>query len=761
MPTPSGFLHLNILDYDGTVQDLTFAWLSEETSPGDTSDWSLNKASWTRNGENYLTLRFTLREYLLLPELEILGYHIGERMEVWAGAQDETGAWVDDEDLWAGYIRAFDVEPVAGEIIVRLTLDSYNLLLAKPIQSFPDPNVLTRMYHSPPNSTLDTAIDGASIGYTPKDYIVGLSYAHGGTKAFDGIVRQALGGNTSTAGHTPLDLDGVPDIPWALVTFDASGRPGNSSILGHSEVTSVEMLVQEVLDLAAVLLMSRNDGKGVLPAFYVKTIIDPDDNHRLKGRFTVVDLNDKSTVTKVFTDLDVTPEGEYGIWGSFRQSCDGTQAYDSVTVIGAGAQLADFDPTTHERRYTRIMASNTTNRGYYSNRMSTTPGFELQIYSDTITTIEQASQLANYVAANALGGRRSCSFNSYDPVEEGDVIRVKSRATQGLATDGQVYIVKRSRRHGILPQWSVEAGDPRPTLQDIMNGPLARLFSLGLVLNPRGRGLPNFTNPAVPKGHPVQTVTSNRFENGLQSADTAVSALKQLPATALTKANAEGQLIGSNRAEVVGGDTIEIVNYVDTQQNETLQRPVLCNDFSDIDHPKYATVLPAPQRFTVRPDGSMDDWDFADGRNGPQHHTYTFQEDTWEAIVMVGTIYLCTAKALRVLDDTTGALLAPIYGDGVTSPPTVTIADVAPSLAVSLKIADPVAGGAYVLVDPPVDGQHPLRLVQPHDGAQVHVAGVPSGARVEVLVSEEGLLYAFFLPCEERYCPVDGCNPAP
>jgi hypothetical protein len=731
-----GYLQVNILDYDGTVQDLSFAFIGDKPGP----DHNLPRATWTRSQAAFIELRFLAREYLLLPDLDVLGYHIAERMEIWIG-EKEGGDWVENANLWAGYIRIVEVQQDAGEVVARLTLDTYNLLFKKPIQSFPDPTVLTTAYHSPIDGS-DVPISGGGPGWTPKDWLIGLSTVHGGTKQFDGLVRQALKGN----GGSPIAIDfgGVPDIPWALVTFDESGRPSNTAIFGYLEILSLEEGVQAIADLAALLELDRNAGLGVLPAFYMKTIVDPDDATRLKPQFVMGDLNDPGSVVATFNDADTTPEGDEGVWFDFSATKDGTDAYDSVTVIGVGGQFAGFDTT--RRRFTRILSTNQDNRGYYLNRFSTTPGFELQIFSDTITTIDQANQLADYIAVNVLGGRRSCSFGTYTPVQEGELIRVIHQATQGVGSTGQTYVVNTATRvGGVPPVWRIEAGDPRPALQDILNGPLARLFSLGLVRNPRGRGLPNLTNPALPKGRALTSVAGSRFSNSLQAADAGVSSLRQLPATAVTKLTADGQPIAVNATGVV--------NYIDNTANTTEQRPVLCDDLSDIDNPRYATILPAPQRYAVSANGTMQAWEDASGQGHPELHVYTFTEDSWQAVIYGGTVYLCRAEVVRVLDDDTGALLAPIYGDGTGSPATVTIADVAPSLAVSLKVADPVAGGAYVLVDPPVDGQNPLRLQQPQDGAQVHVAGVPSGARVEVAVSEEGLDYGFFLPLDERDCP--------
>jgi hypothetical protein len=641
-------------------------------------------------------------------------YNVGPMDEVWAGFVDDDGNW-QDQDLFGGFVRKRTVKKQGGMIIVTLILDSFDVLWKKvrvpgyPANPF-NPSGGGRAFHIPPSTaSSDVPLFGVPSGYNATAWLSGNDFATGADGLpIDGVVRRYLP-------YIDFDSSGIDTVFGAADYFGVDARPTNSTIRGYAELLDLESIVSLILTQFRLLQPTTR------PGFMLQPIPDPDDLTRVKPRLRVADLAAAGTAAWFFSDDAADVAGGAFRYADYEHSLDAADYYDNIAVAGSGAISAGLDATTHQQLIQRVWGVNRSLANSRPNPYAISgDGWQLLYHDDNVTTQAQATDLANALAEIAHQDRETVQLTVWQPVEAGQIIRVKHRATQGTASTGvnfQVQDVTPVTREG-RRAYQVEAGWYIPTQEDIAKGPIGRLLELasqGLGRNPNHGEGPNFV-PNSPQARALYGVATNPTRNTLQSWNDRSPALRTMASTNRSKVTPEGMLIYDNPDSFDGAPL-----------DPMPQRP----------DPAGTDVYPAPLEYALGADGTVTQYADADGVDGVQHHVLNWANgDGWKWIVITDPTLLTTVMVISDADES-GRTLGWIDGNdtiGYTTHGSLSTAS--PTLTLKLRdpSVDPTVADNMVAVTPAVDIQHPL-LLSLTSNLQLHLASTQDGHVYGILVS--------------------------
>lgn len=692
------FHAVRIIDYFGTVRDF---------SPVvDTDATVIPKPNWSRSVTGTLVLRMYVRDYLAGT------YNVSTMDEVWAGFVDDDGNW-QDQDLFGGYVRRWSVKKRGGMIIMQILCDSYDVLWKKIIvPGYPDnpfnPAGGGRSFHVPPSVLAgDAPLYGVPGGYSCLDWLVGDNFATGWSgEHIDGVVRRFLPG---------IDFGGIDTIFGTAGYFGVDARPTNSTVRGYVEL----LYLGDVVDL--IMTQFRLLHPLTRPGYFLKPIADPADLTRVTARFRAADLAAAETADWFFSDDAADLADGAFRYQDYEYTSDGADYFDYIAVAGAGAISAGFDTTHHQELIQRVWGVNDDRANSKPNRFAITGrGWQLLHRDNDVTTQAQATNLANALAEIAHLDRVSNKLTAWQPVQAGEIIRVKHRATQGTASTGvnfQVQDVTPITRQG-RRAYQVEAGWAVPTQDDIAKGPIGRLLELesqGLSPNPEHGAGPNFV-PNSPAMRALYGVATNATQNTLQSWNDRAPSTRRLAATNRLKITPEGMLIDNTSDNFDGAPLADMP-----------QRP----------DPSGSTLYSSPNDYALGADGTVTQYADADGVDGVQHHVLNWANgDGWKWIVITDPTLLTTVMVISDADES-GRTLGWIDGNdtiGYTAQGSLSTAS--PTLTLKLRDPgiDPTVADNMIAVTPAVDSQHPL-LLNLTDNLQLHLASTQGGHVYGILVS--------------------------
>lgn len=658
-----------ITDFNGGRQDLT--------AYADPDNAQLHQPNGVSVGESMLPLKFTESQWLGRE------FDIQAGMEIWAGDYDDDGFWY-PKNLFGGYIRLPEMGKIRGMERLLLHLFTYDVLLdRKVVTSFPDPFVLTTVYHSPPDPTSDVPISGYPVDHSLREWLVRDTDPKGLIPTF--------------LPDYQIDLEGMNNGFALLTYFDISGRPSNTAVLGHLEGLTLSDAIEMIISMGALVAEARY-GNHVKPAKYMKAIPRVGHEDEVVPQLVVLDLNSVEVSDLVFSD---EPEGsEVGEWWGYNNVVDATNMYKRIIIIGKGAVQAGFDVFTHQKVWKRVYYLNSN----FADNDPPTPRYralneaELLIRDDDITTMEAAQALGDRLAQTLHDGRETITFTTSRAVERGTLIRIRHQSTMGIGTDGKNYPVIDVTAEVDNREWvyHVTAGWPKLTAQDVTGGnfkTLLGIYQAGVTVN-RGAGGPNFFNPAV------QAKLAAKYG---PLADT-VNAIKTKTATNRPSATGlfttpDGQLI----------DPADTNNFVSAAIPPPPRRPV-----------PGTTPIAAPIATYYNEDGDLVEWQDQSNYNHPYHHTYSdlVADDTFTLPLPDMAAFISTLIVTSELD---GA------GEFV-DPPGV-------GVSLSLKILDS-GGVSTVYPGSGIDQDHPLTIYRADKQIALIMAGANGTSKYGIVVSE-------------------------
>jgi hypothetical protein len=407
-----------ITDYFGTITDFS-AVVDRDAS-------SVGKPNWSRTVTATLVLRMYVRDYLAGT------YNVARMQEVWDGWVDEAGVW-QEEDLFGGFVRKKSVKKQGGMIIVTLTLDSFDLLWHKVVvPGYPDnPFNMSggggRHFHIPPSEAAgDVPIFGVPQGYNAHAWLSFANFATGyDGLPIDGVVKRFL---------PNIDFGGVDSIFGSAGYFGVDSRPTNSTVRGYAELLYLGDMVDLIMSQFRLLFPTTR------PGYYLKPIPDPGDATKVLPQLRAADLAAATTADWTFSDDPDDFAGGAFPYAEYEYSDDASDYYDWIAVAGGGSISAGLDATTHQQLIQRVWGLNHTYSGSIPNRFAVTGrGWQLLHRDNDITTQAQATDLATALADAGHLQRETATLIVWQPVQSGQIARVKHRATQGTASTGVNY----------------------------------------------------------------------------------------------------------------------------------------------------------------------------------------------------------------------------------------------------------------------------------------------------------------------------------
>lgn len=710
-----------VLDYARAEHDFTPVWDQDNTK--------LNNANGIKKTSDRLGFKMPQRVF------DAGTYTLKWRMEVWAGWRDDTtGEW-QSHDLWGGFVRSFRLQRRAGMMFISVDLDTYDLLFyTTAVPAYPDQEVVrSHKFHYPAHGG-DGTINGYTESATAIDWLVGeiatfdaLAHPWGG-KSRDGILPKVL--------HpSRIDLNGVGAQFGVL--FDLTSRPSNTSIPGHLEGLWLWEAVELVLSYAA-LVHRANFDHGVdgsytplRPIYYMKPVPYYGDATRVIPRFMAVDFNTLGSVTHTFSD---NPADEHlHMWSNFQAEDDATGLFTEIFILGAGAYKdvddPDYDPL--DPIWRRVWAE-VDEFAYDSGSPSTTgpPAFyqlderwQSLTVDSSLSNFDEVNSLAHLMAEAVWDGKRRYTFDSYHPVEVGDIVKVIHRATQGILTTGVNYPVvdvdKSMSKHRYL--YHVTLGWEHPTLQDVLTGSAKRLLelqALGIRSNRPGTGF-NFNNPNAPKLRPINGVPHNRFTNGVRARTDDIPAFKLKSAINRGWNDENGMPIEENTANRYIAPIVSVIP----------ERPMIDGVLVE------GAFIPPPLFPQYNTDGTLKNWSDAEAYDHPQHHTFSFVANDFEPLVFNGPVIISTLE-LDTEYDAAGAQVWPKFNTATPPVATGTSSLGGGGMTIKIRRYDRATATIVDLTPIAVNQDNPLYINEGVEKYVLQVAGLPDGHKIGVNVSE-------------------------
>jgi hypothetical protein len=657
-------------------------------------------------------------------------------LKVWYGWRD-AGAWDGTDELFGGYIVELESQREGGEIVYYATALDFDMLLdTTQIRGWPaggDPLYTDewgtphiREYHIPPTAS-DPAVAGYPTGYTPYDWLLALKDDPvPDTRPADGIVVNFL------PDVVVPDVSSV-DPAYTSVLFDRTSRPGNTSIMGHLEGLTVRDGIEAVLLVTAILRQGLVTPLAMRPFYGLRAIVDPDDSSRIVPEFFLRDLSETATADWTFSSDDTavarwTPGDNpattvYGYNANFKSAKRARSLQKRVTVFGKGSVYSstnEFDETL----YKRTMGEQVTS-GSYPTEYQREPGWSGRPIMTDLPTSEACYEFARVVHQALSEPAQIITFSCYVPVKKGDTITIDDEPNGVSGT----FPVLDTEATGILREFNVTAGWERPTVNDLLNGPIYRLLSLaaqGITRNRAGAG-PNFNNPNAPAPRAIQGAPNFGYENAVQAIADDTAGLEIRGAT-------NRPVLDSGTGDPIAGQTEDDMpidlgseNYAADPKATPPLRPSLNALVGGDPNPDYY-IFPKPRYYTRdRTTGEITEFDAQDGYNHPLHYHYSFDEDGHEDVFLPTTGLIATVAITREYDENNVRL--PTLSGGMT---------------VGLLLEN-MTTHVMEPVLPAVTPTEPLFLKPADNRAlQVVVAGIPSGHTIKVEVSERKIDPRFF-----------------
>lgn len=652
------------------------------------------------------------------------------RMKVWYGWRD-AGDWDDDDELFVGYIQDIDKSMEGGEIVYTLYVADADLLLdTTTVRGFPpgsDPLYTDefgtphiREYHIPPTAS-DPLVGGYPSLYTPADWIVGLASLG---KPFDGLLPTFL---------PDVIIPDIADVDpaYTSVTLARDSRAGNTSILGHMEGLSLRGAIEMVLVVTGVLRQALGTPLNFRPfyGFRPRAV-----GSRIVPEFFLRDLGVDGTPDWYFSSDDTTKvRWEPGddpattvyayIKEGFKVTIRGRNLRNNVVVFGVGSDFSsvnEFDETL----YKRVIGEQITGLDDYPTEYQRIPGWAGEPIITDLPKSELAYQFARVVQYALSTPATLLTLPCFVPVKKGDVISIEDEPT---GTSG-IFPVLDTDSGGIVRQYTLQCGWEKPTVTDLLNGPLYRLLALagqGITPSRRVAGL-NFNNPNVPTPRGLNGAPNNSFDNAVQALSDGVVGLelRGAPNTPV-RDSGTGDPIAGLTPDKMPIDPDED-NYAADFRGTPPLRPSLDTTVGGSPNPDYY-IFPTPRYYT-RDDatGLILEMDWQDGFNHPLHYHYSFDEDGHEDVFLPTAALIATVAVTREYDESNNRVTTPTATASLLLQNATTTA------------MDPLGGAA-------VDSLHPLFLKPADNRAlQVVISGLAAGHTCKVEVSERNIDPRFF-----------------
>jgi hypothetical protein len=558
-----------------------------------------------------------------------------------------TLAWVQDNELFGGYVIRTTHKKDGGETTFGLYCQDYDILFDRvTVRGYPGDPLYTdpfgtlphtvREYHIPV-ALGDVAVDGYPIGQSPATWIGGTP----GSGIPDGLLPTFFASNISI---------GSIDAAFSAVTFDLTARPTNTAILGHLEGLTIRGALEVIL--ACNGLLQPN----VKPWYFMRPLAAGAD---VKPEFMLVDLNGTLTADWSFDDANTStvrwassdaPGTIYSYGADFTYERDASNLRTQVTVFGVGSSYKRTSGT--DVYYQRVIGEWPTGTDIalyqdpYPTKYPVIPGWggepiitDISGNSHSYPPHQIADQIANLIGHAMSKPAERITFTTYVPVKKGQIIHVADTTT-GVDANYPVLDVTGG---GVLREYRVTAGYEPPTMQDILSGPrmqLWKLAALGIVRNASGRG-PNFYNPNVPGGGVPTRASSNNEQNAVASVVDTVSAISPQGATNVSKVTPDGMPIGTSTD-----------NYLASPLVDPPLRPTPGTD-----------VFPTPRYYTREAASpyAISEWDWDDGYNHPWHQHFEFDEPGKSDVFYPTRVVISTVAVVREYDDV-GNRVFPISG---------------------------------------------------------------------------------------------------
>lgn len=650
-------------------------------------------------------------------------FDLSKLLEVWVGVRDVDGVFDKTQVLFGGYIGPTQEYKQGDDWVYEIDLLSYNHdLTTKSVTSWPmnitaaidvDVNI------SDPSSAIigygpEYGDDDTDHWFTIGDWLAGT--VDPGGFDYDGIIpahyqRVYI---ASIPGTGPGEGGGIRgafyDIP-----FNWGTKPRPTAVPGLFVGMLVDDAIKEILKAGSYVAADPANGLDpIRPVYWLRAIVDPADNTRLRPQFCLLDLNSLEAVSLAFSDNP--GEGEYS-YEDLRVNSDPADYSEVVETFGNAAEIIIEGPGEPHPRYRLVYARKVQNASdnpivpapYHKRRPELTgtdgPGSweSKPIIEPRLETKDQAVILAAMLGAAAMNTHKSYSFKCDVWIEEGMIITLSARVP---AVDVTVMVLEVDKvgSPGRV-QFSVKAGYVEPTADEILSDMTLDLLTLR---------------------HPSPYSDQYTYYSAGQSAP-------------------ETQVPGYSQRNLNQPDHDSVVGrHYYAAQNRRLAManglPLQANGLppANPNDPPLPTInLPAvaPAPNAVAWGGTIGGvpipkaW--LDANNGvhPIEWGRDFYEDGYQPVTLLDAAAITTA-IFKVEYAEDGTVFANFVDDDFTSGLTLT-------LKRKIFVTDSVgtAGDYDTFLSTDIDAAHPLIVNYTHS-LTAHVAGLPAGHVVNVFLSE-------------------------